>query len=63
MFRSLVVIAAVTAMALSVQAAAKTVTIGHFGDPTPTQIAATESRFEKATGWDIEWRKFNSGAE
>ena len=44
-------------------AAAETVIIGHFGNPTPMQVAAAEGKFSKATGWDVEWRKFASGAE
>jgi taurine transport system substrate-binding protein len=43
--------------------AQKKVIIGNFGDPAPYEAAAAEGRFEKATGWAIEWRKFNSGAE
>ena len=44
-------------------AAAETVIIGHFGNPTPMQVAVADKKFEEATGWDIEWRKFASGAE
>ncbi|WP_432256846.1 taurine ABC transporter substrate-binding protein [Limimaricola sp. AA108-03] len=44
-------------------ALAETVTIGHFGNPTPMQVALAEGRFDEATGWDIEWRKFGSGSE
>ena len=43
--------------------AQKKIIIGHFGDPTPYHYAASEGRFDKATGWTIEWRKFGSGAE
>lgn len=43
--------------------AQKKVIIGNFGDPAPYEAAAAEGRFEKATGWAIEWRKFGSGAE
>lgn len=43
--------------------AQKKVIVGNFGDPAPFEAAAAEGRFNKATGWDIEWRKFNSGAE
>lgn len=51
-------------LAFSGQAwAQKKVIIGNFGDPAPFEAAAAEGRFEKATGWTIEWRKFNSGAE
>lgn len=44
-------------------ASAETVVIGHFGNPTPMQVAAAEGKFSEATGWDVEWRKFASGAE
>ena len=51
-------------LVLSGQAwAQKKVIIGNFGDPAPFEAAAADGRFEKATGWTIEWRKFNSGAE
>lgn len=43
--------------------AQKKVLIGHFGDPAPYKAAVVDGRLEKATGWSIEWRKFNSGAE
>lgn len=49
---------------LAGQAWAQTkVVIGHFGDPAPYKAAVADGRLEKATGWTIEWRKFNSGAE
>ena len=51
-----------TGMALSVAAgvaAAETVTIGHFGNPTPMQVARADAAFADATGWDIEWREFD----
>lgn len=44
-------------------ALAETIVVGHFGNPTPMQVAVAEKRFETATGWDIEWRKFASGAD
>lgn len=42
---------------------AETVVIGHFGNPTPMQVAVASEAFEEATGWDIEWRKFASGTD
>lgn len=52
------------ALVLSAGAAcAEKIVIGHFGNPTPMQVARAEGLFEKATGWEIEWRKFASGAE
>lgn len=60
--RSLV--AGAMALALTASGAlADKIVIGHFGNPTPMQVARAEGLFEKATGWDIEWRKFASGAE
>jgi taurine transport system substrate-binding protein len=47
----------------STAAMAEKVVIGHFGTPIPMQAAAAAGEFEKATGWEIEWRKFGSGAE
>jgi taurine transport system substrate-binding protein len=41
----------------------KKVVIGHFGTPIPLQAAIAAKDFNKATGWEIEWRKFGSGAE
>ena len=49
--------------ASSSAAFAEKVIIGHFGTPIPMQAAAAAGEFEKATGWEIEWRKFGSGAE
>lgn len=54
---------AASIFALAGTASAETVVIGHFGNPTPMQIAAAEGKFSEATGWDVEWRKFASGAE
>ncbi len=43
--------------------AQETIIVGHFGNPTPDQVAAAEGKFSEATGWDIEWRKFNAGTD
>lgn len=43
--------------------AAETVVMSTFGDPTPMNAARATHEFEKATGWTIEWRKFDSGAD
>src|SRR5687767_2998576 len=48
-------------LTLGSAAAAQTVVIGTFGDPTP--MNAARDSFEAATGWDIEWRQFASGAD
>lgn len=39
----------------------KSIIIGTFGTPLPSQAALED--FAKNTGWKIEWRKFGSGAE
>ncbi len=57
------VAAILMAGAASTAAFAETVVIGHFGTPIPLQAAIAAKDFEKATGWEIEWRKFGSGAE
>ena len=44
-------------------ALAETIIIGHFGNPSPMQMARAEGKFEAATGWDIEWRKFDAGTD
>lgn len=58
--------ALLTAAAIALAAGgawAETVVIGHFGNPTPMQVARAEGKFEAATGWDIEWRQFASGTD
>lgn len=42
---------------------AETVIIGHFGNPTPMQLLSTSDALKEATGWDIEWRKFDAGTD
>jgi len=57
MFRqTIALLSAITVAIVSLTslAMAQTVIIGHFGSPTPMQVAAAEKRFSKATGWDIE---------
>ncbi len=44
-------------------AADKTITIGHFGNPTPMQLVAASDQLEKETGWTIDWRKFQAGTD
>lgn len=53
-----------TALTLTAGSAmAETVVIGHFGNPTPMQLLAESDAVEKATGWDVEWRKFAAGTD
>ncbi|AZL59974.1 taurine ABC transporter substrate-binding protein [Tabrizicola piscis] len=52
------------ALALSaVAASAETMVIATFSDPTPMNAVRATDAFEKATGWTIEWRVFNSGTD
>lgn len=41
----------------------KVVHIGYQGMLNPWKVGIQSGAFEKATGWKIEWRKFNSGSE
>lgn len=43
-------------------AAAKEVTIGYQLIINPWKVAIARGAFEKATGWDIKWRQFDSGS-
>jgi taurine transport system substrate-binding protein len=64
--RTLLAAAAAVLMAGAANTAAfaqQKVVIGHFGTPIPLQAAIAAKDFNKATGWEIEWRKFGSGAE
>ena len=54
---------AVLTVGFAVGAAADTIIVGHFGNPTPMQNAVAAGKFAEATGWDIEWRKFASGTD
>lgn len=61
--RSMLLVGA-AALALPVAAAhGQTLTIATYSDPTPMNAARAQHAFEKATGWTIDWRVFNSGAE
>lgn len=42
---------------------AEKVIIGQFGNPTPMQLLSTPDELAKATGWEIEWRKFGAGTD
>lgn len=44
-------------------ALAEKIVIGHFGNPTPMQLLSTTDALKTATGWDVEWRKFDSGTD
>lgn len=49
-------------LATQAHAAESKVTIGYQAVPDPTILAIVDGEYEKATGWKIEWRKFDSGA-
>jgi len=53
----------VTSTLLAGSAWAETIIIGHFGNPTPMQLLASSDAVQKATGWEVEWRKFDSGTD
>ena len=63
MFMTRLGMAAIAAFGFIHSALAEDVVIGHFGDPLPVQAAIAADKFTKATGWKIDWRKFNSGAD
>jgi taurine transport system substrate-binding protein len=44
-------------------AMAEKIIIGHFGNPTPMQLLASSDAVQKATGWEVEWRKFAAGTD
>ena len=48
---------------LAGQALAEKIIIGHFGNPTPSQLLSTTDELAQATGWEIEWRKFGAGTD
>ena len=41
----------------------KTVTVGYQTDIEPSKIAQAGGLYEKASGYKINWRKFNTGAD
>lgn len=57
------VLGTAAALLMAGSALAETIIIGHFGNPSPLQMARAEGKFEAATGWDIEWRKFDAGTD
>ena len=57
------VIAGTISMLMAGTALADKIIIGHFGNPTPMQLLAASDAVQKATGWDVEWRKFAAGTD
>ncbi|WP_439814665.1 taurine ABC transporter substrate-binding protein [Zavarzinia sp. CC-PAN008] len=54
---------AASALGAPAQAADQKVVVAYQTDPTPFVRAVASGELEKATGWQIEFRRFNSGAE
>jgi taurine transport system substrate-binding protein len=50
-------------LVLSQFASAETVTIGYQGMMNPWKSVIAEKQFEEATGMDVKWRRFDSGAK
>lgn len=61
--KALIAGAALSGLLAGPSIAAEKVIIGQFGNPTPMQVAVAKKKFEAATGWEIEWRKFASGTD
>jgi taurine transport system substrate-binding protein len=63
---NLLVAAAAGVLALGTaigHAAEKEVTIGYQTGVDPSKVAIADGTYEKATGWKISWRKFDTGAD
>lgn len=52
-----------TATSATALAADRTVTIGYQTTVDPAKVAQADGVYEKTTGWTINWRKFDSGAD
>lgn len=57
------VLAVAAFAATSGHAADNTVTIGYQTDIEPSKIAQAQGLYEKASGWRINWKKFDNGAD
>lgn len=53
----------VTVTAPAALSADRTVTIGYQTVVDPSKVAQADGLYEKTTGWTINWRKFDSGAD
>jgi taurine transport system substrate-binding protein len=58
-----ILLGAAASALLAGQAFAEKIIIGHFGNPTPMQLLSTSDELAQATGWEIEWRKFDAGTD
>lgn len=61
--RGTIVLGAGLAMVLAGAAHAQTVTVGYQLIYNPWKVAIADDAFSEATGWDIEYRQFDSGAK
>jgi taurine transport system substrate-binding protein len=61
--RKTALLAATAIMLSSGIVQAESLTIATFSDPTPMNAARAQHEFEKATGWTIDWRVFDSGTD
>ncbi|BFM47955.1 taurine ABC transporter substrate-binding protein [Marinomonas sp. THO17] len=52
-----------SSLCLSQFVSAETITIGYQGMMNPWKSVIAEKKFESATGMDVEWRRFDSGAK
>jgi taurine transport system substrate-binding protein len=56
-------VAGVALVASGVLAESKKVVVGYQTDALPSSVAIADGAFAKATGYDIDFRRFNSGAD
>ncbi len=63
LFTSIIIGLAATFAMVSMAVAAKEVTIGYQTIYNPWKVAIANGDFEKATGYKINWKKFNSGSK
>ena len=61
--RALLLATAALALGSAAAAQAETVTIGMQGMFGPWKVSIAQKEFEKATGWTIKWRSFDSGGD
>ncbi|WP_413700321.1 glycine betaine ABC transporter substrate-binding protein [Psychromonas sp. KJ10-10] len=62
-YKTTKIITAVAAMLLASSVATKEVTIGYMGMSNPWKHAISEKLIEKETGYEVKWRRFDSGAK
>ena len=61
--KQITIMAAVVGVFLASSVAAKDVTIGYQGMSNPWKHAINEKLVEKETGYNVKWRRFDSGAK